>query len=225
MRSGSSIWSRFAWKIARLLSESPRNRLAMLERVSPGSTVYCAKPLYGSMRAGPKTTGTTILFGSRPLPSWASSKTSSVPRAVGGAAGKVDLYLEVPPDAGAPGPYGDFPQFPVVVGPHARGDDALETGADAADPDGIVDDVVRARLAHGDGWKNDHVTTSSGGLRGATASASKADGDEFRVNRCRVSTGLDRAVEDRARIHPRFIGAGYLRSLGTDMNLVYPAAF
>ena len=58
----------------------------MADSVSPGWTVYCWKPAYGSISARPKTIGTTRLLIS--LPSSAeNSKTSSVPWVVEGTPG------------------------------------------------------------------------------------------------------------------------------------------
>jgi hypothetical protein len=53
----------------------------------------------------------------------------------------------------------------------------------------------------------------------ASASPNKADGDEFRVNRRRVATGLVCFADASAWIHSRFIGAGYLRNLSTEGEL------
>jgi hypothetical protein len=49
---------------------------------------------------------------------------------------------------------------------NSGGELTLEAAPDATDPDGIVDDVIRARLADGDRRKTSHDATSRAQPRG-----------------------------------------------------------
>jgi hypothetical protein len=74
--------------------------------------------------------------------------------------GEGDLDLKVAPDPRAAGHDGDLRQQPAVATTHARGKGALEAGADAADLDRVIDDVVRPWLSHHDGSKTIHALPS-----------------------------------------------------------------